>query len=282
MTEAKKAEEIEALIAEIEQLPRRRVAPLPTVTSVFWGGGTPSLLPPDAFARVHAAIGRAFGWRTGDREAADRLDVAEVVADLVEVALRELADVLATIAVLGKRRVLAEELLRPRAHRDREVLDLLAGVVVVELARDRRALPLEQVGPLAPRQRRPPAIGKFHRDRFCVRTEHAQPPAGAFGMKAEDGKGVMFARFEQCGADGGGHGYILRSVFAIVLIVAALENSPCNQFRNCAAAAPGAVVATGTFSSTWLCSPLAFLKVSVSGMVLSLGSVAFRSISITW
>ncbi len=56
---------VEALIAEIEQLPRRRVAPLPTVTSVFWGGGTPSLLPPDAFARIHAAIGRAFGWRTG-------------------------------------------------------------------------------------------------------------------------------------------------------------------------------------------------------------------------
>ena len=61
----------------------------------------------------------------GDGEAADRLDVAEVVADLVEVALRELADVLAAIAVLGKRRVLAEQLLRPRAHRDREVLDLL-------------------------------------------------------------------------------------------------------------------------------------------------------------
>lgn len=62
---------VEALIAEIAQLPRRRVAPLPTVSSVFWGGGTPSLLPPDAFARVHAALGRAFGWRGGDREAAE-------------------------------------------------------------------------------------------------------------------------------------------------------------------------------------------------------------------
>jgi oxygen-independent coproporphyrinogen-3 oxidase len=37
------------------------------VSSVFWGGGTPSLLPPDAFARVHDAIERAFGWRGGDR-----------------------------------------------------------------------------------------------------------------------------------------------------------------------------------------------------------------------
>ena len=72
-----------------------------------------------------------------DRELADRLDVAEIVADLVEIALRELADVLAVIAVLGKRRVLAQDLLRARAHRHREILDLLAGVVVVELARDR-------------------------------------------------------------------------------------------------------------------------------------------------
>ena len=49
-----------------------------------------------------------------------------------------------------------------------------------------------------------------------------------------------------------------------------------------AAAPPGAVVATGSFSSTRLSTPLASLKVSVSGMVLSLGRVAFRSISITW
>ena len=79
-----------------------------------------------------------------DREAADRLDVAEVVADFVEVALRELADVLTVVAVLGKGGVLAQDFLRARADRDREVLDLLACVVVVELARDRRALPLEQ------------------------------------------------------------------------------------------------------------------------------------------
>jgi hypothetical protein len=45
-------------------------------------------------------------------------------------------------------------------------------------------------------------------------------------MKAKNGKGIVFARFEQGGAVRGGHGYILRSVFAIVLIVAAMENSP--------------------------------------------------------
>ena len=49
-----------------------------------------------------------------------------------------------------------------------------------------------------------------------------------------------------------------------------------------AAAPPGAAVATGSVSSTRLSTPLASLKVSVSGMVLSLGRVAFRSISITW
>ena len=80
----------------------------------------------------------------GDREMADRLDVAEVVADLVEIALRQLADVFAAVALLGKRAVLAEQLLRAGAHRYREILDLLAGVVVVELARDLRSLPLEQ------------------------------------------------------------------------------------------------------------------------------------------
>ena len=60
------------------------------------------------------------------------------------IALRELADVVAAIAVLRKRGVLAQDLLGARAHRDREVLDLLARVVVVELARDREALRREQ------------------------------------------------------------------------------------------------------------------------------------------
>ncbi len=54
---------VNALIAEIEAVPRRWPGPLPPVSSVFWGGGTPSLLPPGDFARVHAAIERVFGWR---------------------------------------------------------------------------------------------------------------------------------------------------------------------------------------------------------------------------
>ena len=68
-------------------------------------------------------------------ELAYRLDIAEIVTHLVEISLRELANVLAAIPVLGKRRVLTQDLLRARAHRHREILDLLARVVVVELAR---------------------------------------------------------------------------------------------------------------------------------------------------
>lgn len=41
-------------------------------------------------------------------------------------------------------------------------------------------------------------------------------------------------------------------------------------------------VATGTFNSILLSTPLASLKTSVSGTVLSLGNAAFRSINITW
>ena len=44
----------------------------------------------------------------------------------------------------------------------------------------------------------------------------------------------------------------------------------------------GAVVATGSLSSSLLSTPLASLKVSVNGTVLSLSSGSFRSISMTW
>ena len=54
---------VAALAAEIRQAPARWPGPLPRVSSVFWGGGTPSLLPPDAFAEVHRAIEEVFGWR---------------------------------------------------------------------------------------------------------------------------------------------------------------------------------------------------------------------------
>lgn len=62
---------VEALIGEIGQVPARWPGALPPVASVFWGGGTPSLLPPGAFARVHDAIERVFGWRGGAREAVE-------------------------------------------------------------------------------------------------------------------------------------------------------------------------------------------------------------------
>ena len=49
-----------------------------------------------------------------------------------------------------------------------------------------------------------------------------------------------------------------------------------------AAAPPGGVMATGTLSSVLVSTPLASLKTSVMGMVLSLVSGCFRSINITW
>ena len=84
----------------------------------------------------------------GHREAAYRFDVAQVVADLVQIALRQFANVVAAITVFRQRRMLAQELLRAHPHRDGEILDLLAGIVVVELAGHRGALPFDE-----PRQR---------------------------------------------------------------------------------------------------------------------------------
>lgn len=62
---------VDALVGEVRQAPARWPGPLPRVSSVFWGGGTPSLLPPDAFARVHAAIEEACGWRGPGRQAVE-------------------------------------------------------------------------------------------------------------------------------------------------------------------------------------------------------------------
>ena len=54
---------VAALIADIESTPRRWPGELPRVSSVFWGGGTPSLLPAESFGRIHDAIERTFGWQ---------------------------------------------------------------------------------------------------------------------------------------------------------------------------------------------------------------------------
>ncbi len=65
---------VDALVGEIVAVPGRWPGVLPPVASVFWGGGTPSLLPPEAFGRVHDAIERVFGWR-------DRRDTAEITVE---------------------------------------------------------------------------------------------------------------------------------------------------------------------------------------------------------
>ena len=72
-----------------------------------------------------------------DREATHRLDVLRELVGRIrgDVALRDVADVLAVIAPFGDRRVASHELPHARLHAEREVVDLGAGVVVVELAR---------------------------------------------------------------------------------------------------------------------------------------------------
>ena len=81
---------------------------------------------------------------------------------LVDVALRDLADVLAVIAALGnlERARRASSCARAPARCSAEVLDLRAGVVVVELARHLPAGPLEQ---RARSRRRAPPGGRGRR-----------------------------------------------------------------------------------------------------------------------
>ena len=121
----------------------------------------------------HAECGEVavlFLAQLGDGEAADRLDVGKIVADLVEIALRELADVFAAVAVLGELARFAEDLAGARTHRYGEIPDLLPGVVVVELARDVAALPLEQVRD-GVAERRLPAVTDVERSGRIGRDE---------------------------------------------------------------------------------------------------------------
>src|SRR5438067_2534020 len=85
-----------------------------------------------------------LGAQLGDREAPDRGEVLAVVGARPEPFRGDLADVLAVVAVgreLGRE---TEALAHARLHREREVVDLVAGVVVVELARDLKAARFEQ------------------------------------------------------------------------------------------------------------------------------------------
>jgi hypothetical protein len=66
------------------------------------------------------------------------------LAALGTVRLREIDEVLAGITVLGKRRRQAELLLHARLERARQRVELIAGVVDVELGRHRRALAPEE------------------------------------------------------------------------------------------------------------------------------------------
>ncbi len=115
--------------------------------------------------RVHAAVGVQAGFQVVDVEldaeglqvgvllAAQRrhgehahgFEVRDVAAPGDEGA-RDLLDVFAAVAVLGPAGLARLHAARARLHREREVVDLRAGVVVVELARDRVALRFEERG----------------------------------------------------------------------------------------------------------------------------------------
>ena len=95
-----------------------------------------------------------FAAQPGHREVADRLEIVDVAAPTtstpsactalaVEVGARDVLDVVAAIAVGGPGRRLRLDAARARLHRQREVGDLHAGVVVVELAHDAPAVRVE-------------------------------------------------------------------------------------------------------------------------------------------
>src|SRR6266550_4176986 len=95
----------------------------------------------------HGEYIRELAQRYLDEAGTDLSDIEsirQIGACFVEITLRELADVFAVIAVLREMRVLAEKLLCPRTHGERKILDLRARIVVIELARNRVALPFEQ------------------------------------------------------------------------------------------------------------------------------------------
>src|SRR5690606_13985579 len=90
----------------------------------------------------------------GDGEAADRVEVVgvavgghhlalDVDAGAVEEGAGDVGDVVATVTLLGPAGVVGRQPLGARLHGFGEVLDLHAGVVVVELALDRPAVGVE-------------------------------------------------------------------------------------------------------------------------------------------
>ncbi len=98
---------------------------------------------------------------------------------------RDLDDVLAAVAGLRKFDRLTAQFARPRLHRQREIGDLHAGVVVVELARHLPPLGAEQVGERVA-ERRLARVAKVQRPGGIRRDElHHHPMAGVLRRGAE-------------------------------------------------------------------------------------------------
>src|SRR5690606_33275164 len=74
----------------------------------------------------------------------DGLAVAGLDGGAGQIVGRDVLDVFAPVAVGGEGRGVGLDAARPRLDADRQVVDLVAGVVVVELARDLGALGGEQ------------------------------------------------------------------------------------------------------------------------------------------
>ncbi|HET8659118.1 MAG TPA: radical SAM family heme chaperone HemW [Micromonosporaceae bacterium] len=62
---ASRAAYLEAVLAELDLAARVLDGAAPAVETVFFGGGTPTLLPPDDLARILAAVDKAFGLAAG-------------------------------------------------------------------------------------------------------------------------------------------------------------------------------------------------------------------------
>lgn len=98
--------------------------------------------------------------------------------------------------------------------------------------------------------------------------------------KPEAAHGGMLGR-----GDGNGHEASLATAFedsTFAVHRCAGVQCLCSPRDAALASPPGAAVVTGSFSSSLLSTPLASLNSKVTGIVLSLASGAFRSISMTW
>ena len=141
--------------------------------------------------------------QVGDGEAADRLEVVRVARGhdrlhvrragrfAREIGLRDVGDVGAPIAVGGEVRVVRPDRTRARLHRQGQVADLRAGVVVVELARHAPAGGLEQRAERIA-ERGLPAVADVQRPGWVGRDELDQHLARAAGVRRPPAEGRPF------------------------------------------------------------------------------------------